>query len=93
MDNFKIFETNQFLKDLEDNLGSKKEQIKIKLTTYIYPQLRENPYFGKNIKKLLGYKPETWRYRIGSYRLFYAINDSKKIIFMLAVDHRQHSYS
>lgn len=92
MDNFKIFETNQFLKDLEQDFGGQRERIKTKLATYVYPQLRQNPYFGKNIKKLTNYKPETWRYRIGAYRFFYEINNQKKIVFLTAADSRQSAY-
>ncbi len=92
LDNFKIFETNQFLEDLEQDFSGQQERIKKKLATYVYPQLKQNPYFGKNIKKLKGYLPETWRYRIGSYRFFYEIDDPKKIISMIAADNRQSAY-
>lgn len=92
MGNFKIFETNQFLKDLEQDFSGQRERIKAKLATYVYPQLRQNPYSGKNIKKLTNYKPETWRYRIGSYRFFYEINNQKKIVFLTAADSRQSAY-
>lgn len=92
MNNFKIFEASQFLKDLEQDFSGQQERIRVKLTTYVYPQLRENPYFGKNIKKLKGYKPDTWRYRIGSYRFFYGIDDHKKIVNMIAADSRQDAY-
>lgn len=63
-----------------------------KLQTYAYPQLRQQPYFGKNIKKLRNYSPDTWRYRIGDYRFFYTIDDRRKIVFMLAIDHRGSAY-
>ena len=92
MDNFKIFETGQFLEDLEQDFSGQQERIKRKLATYVYPQLKQNPYFGKNIKKLANYTPETWRYRIGAYRFFYTIDESKKIVFMLTVDHRGSAY-
>ena len=58
----------------------------------VYPQLRAQPSFGRNIKKLKGYKPETWRYRIGGFRFFTEIDDSRKIVFMTAADTRQKSY-
>jgi mRNA interferase RelE/StbE len=89
---FRIFETNQFLKDLKQDFSGQQERIKTKLTNYVYPQLRQNPYFGKNIKKLVNYKPETWRYRIGCYRFFYEINNQNKIVFMISVDNRQNAY-
>ena len=57
MDKFKIFETDRFLKDLEQDFSGRQERIKRKLASYVYPQLRQNPYFGKNIKKLTDYKP------------------------------------
>ena len=92
MNKFKIFETNQFLKDLEQDFSGKQERIKIKLVNYVYPQLKKNPYFGKNIKKLVNYKPDTWRYRIGNYRFFYEIDDKSKIVFMISADNRQNAY-
>lgn len=92
MDNFKIFETNQFLEDLEQDFSGQQERIKRKLLSYVYPQLKQNPYFGKNIKKLTNYASETWRYRIGDYRFFYEIDSSKKIVFMITADSRQRAY-
>lgn len=88
MNKFRIFETSQFLKDLKQDFSGQQERIKAKLLTYVYPQLKKNPYFGKNIKKLVNYKPDTWRYRIGSYRFFYEIDDQNKIVFMISVDNR-----
>ncbi|MFH1540432.1 MAG: type II toxin-antitoxin system RelE/ParE family toxin [Elusimicrobiota bacterium] len=93
MDNFKIFETKQFLSDLEKDFSGQQERIKKKLITYVYPQLRYQPYFGKNIKKLTNYEPETWRYRIGDYRFFYEINEQKKIVFMITADIRGSAYN
>jgi mRNA interferase RelE/StbE len=92
LDNFKVFETDQFLKDLEQDFSGQQERIKRKLITYVYPQLRENPYFGRNIKKLVNYKPDTWRYRIGDYRFFYTIDEHKKLVSMIAIDSRQEAY-
>ena len=92
MSNFKIFETKQFLNDLEQDFSGQQERINKKLKTYVYPQLKDQPYFGKNIKKLVNYKPETWRYRIGNYRFFYAIDSRNKVVFMLTIDIRGSSY-
>jgi mRNA interferase RelE/StbE len=85
---FRIFETNQFLKDLEQDFSGQQERVKTKLVNYIYPQIKQNPYFGKNIKKLVNYKPDTWRYKIGNYRFFYEIDEKNKIVFMISVDNR-----
>ena len=92
LNKFKIFETNQFLKDLKQDFSGQQEQINIKLITYVYPQLKQNPFFGKNIKKLLNHKPDTWRYRIRSYRFFYEIDNQNKIVFMISIDNRQNAY-
>ena len=92
MNKFKIFETSQFLKDLEQDFSGQQERIKIKLVNYVYPQLKKNPYFGKNIKKLVNYKPDTWRYRISNYRFFYKVDDKNKTVFMISADNRQNAY-
>jgi len=92
LDNFKIFETKQFLSDLENDFRGQKERIKRKLEVYVYPQLRKQPFFGKNIKKLRGYNPATWRYRIGNYRFFYEIDERNKMVFMIVADNRSGVY-
>ncbi len=90
--NFRVFETAQFLKDLEQDFGGQRVRIQQKLVTFVYPQLRENPYFGQHIKKLRDMDPETWRYRIGDYRFFYSIDAQRRLILMLAADHRGRAY-
>jgi len=80
------------LKDLEQDFSGQQERIKTKLVNYVYPQLKQNSYFGKNIKKLVNYKLDTWRYRISSYRFFYEIEDRDKIVFMISTDNRQNAY-
>lgn len=92
MSNFKLFETAQFLGNLKEEFGGQQERIKRKLRSYVYPQLKQQPYFGKNIKKLRNYKPETWRYRIGDYRFFYEIDDHRKVVFMISADNRRDAY-
>ena len=89
---FRIFETTQFLKDLEGDFRGQQAGIRRKLASYVYPQLRENPFFGKNIKKLREFIPETWRYRIGDYRFFYTVNERVHWVMMIAADHRGHTY-
>lgn len=92
MAKFNIFETEQFIEDLSADFEGRGSRINDKLHSYVYPQLRENPYFGKNIKKLKKYTPETWRYRIGAYRFFYKIDEKEAVIYMLSVDDRKDSY-
>ncbi len=87
---FRIFETDEFKESLA-RLGPPRFLPK-KLQSYIYPQLRQGPYFGPNIRKLQGYVPPTWRYRTGPYRLFYSVDEDEKIVFMLTVDDRKDAY-
>ena len=89
---FKILETTQFLQDLEQDFKGQQSKIKSKLADYVYPQIRKNPYFGKNIKKLTTFEPRTWRYRIRGFRFFFTIDDHKKIVFMISADNREGAY-
>lgn len=89
---YRIFETNEFSRRLERLTPPDSKFIRKKLQDYVYPQLREEPAFGKNIRKLRGYTPETWRYRIGKFRIFYSIDDKDRIVFILTVDQRKDAY-
>ena len=89
---YKIFETDQFLKDLKKLDKPDQRRIYDKISNIIYPQIKDNPYFGKDIKKLRVYKPETWRYRIGDFRLFYQINDREKVVDIITIEIRSKSY-
>jgi mRNA interferase RelE/StbE len=90
--NFQIFETQDYLDHLEELLGSKQGAFNKKLQNYVYPQLRSQPYFGKNIKKLKGCVHSTWRYRIGDMRLFYQIDPNGSIVLMTAAMLRKDAY-
>ena len=63
-----------------------------KITDYIYPQLKLNPFFGNNIKKLKGEFEAIYRYRIGDYRLFYQIENDKVLIIIWNIDDRKDAY-
>ncbi len=92
LNNYRIFETEQFQKDLKQIALSGQRKVTQKLLEFVYPQLREHPHFGPNIKKLKGFDPEKWRYRIGAWRFFYEIDDKEKIVYMLAASHRSRAY-
>ena len=64
----------------------------LKIKNIVYPQLRRNPYFGTNIKKLKGDLSEYYRFRIGKYRLFYLIEEGKVIVVVVDIQHRQNAY-
>ena len=92
MTDYRIFETTVFREDLEDLPHAIQPKIQAKLTDYVYPQLRQQPHFGPNIKKLRNWKPDTWRYRIGPWRFFYEIDEHQKIVFMTTLDNRKDAY-
>lgn len=92
MSKFRIFETDQFLQEFSQDFKGQGERIAKKLREYVNPQLKDNPYLGKNIKKLKNYQPETRRYRISGYRLFCQIDEKERIVYMLAIDSRKDSY-
>ena len=87
MNNYRIFETDQFQKDLRKIARSGQKIITDKLREYVYPELRQHPHYGLNIKRLKDFSPETWRYRIGAWRFFYEIDEEEKIVYILAASH------
>ncbi|MDA2938321.1 type II toxin-antitoxin system RelE/ParE family toxin [Acidobacteria bacterium AH-259-A15] len=92
MSEYRIFETEQFQKDLRSIARSGHADVVSKLRRIVYPQLRLSPHFGPHIRKLRGYTPETWRYRIGAWRFFYEIDGEEKIVFLIAASHRGSAY-
>jgi mRNA interferase RelE/StbE len=92
LNKYRVFETDEFLERIARLDPQSKTFIKKKLTSYVYPQIKVEPFFGKNIKKLKEYVPETWRYRIGRFRIFYTLDQEEKIIYMLTIDHRKDAY-
>lgn len=89
---FRIFETTQFQSDLEKLPEKIKAMLENKLKVYVYPQLSKEASCGLNIKKVKNYSPSTWRYRIGNYRIFYEIDETENIVFVLSIDQRNDVY-
>ncbi len=89
---FRIFETDEFLKCLKKLSSRDASFLRRKLDSFVYPQLKAEPFWGNNIKKLQGYTPETWRYRIGKFRIFYIVDQEEQILYVLTVDDRKDAY-
>jgi len=89
---FRIFETEQFQKDLKQITHSGMPKLVRKLREYVYPQLRSNPVNGPNIKRLKGPYSEIWRYRIGAWRFFYKVDEKSRIVSMITASHRSRAY-
>ena len=89
---FRIFETDEFMKRLKKLASRDAAFLRRKLDSFVYPRLKAEPFWGNNIKKLQGYTPETWRYRIGKFRVFYIVDQEEQILYILTVDDRKDAY-
>ena len=85
---FQVAETRTFEK-LKNKMDSK---LYIKIRDIVYPQLKSNPFYGSNIKKLKGEFEGYYRYRIGNYRLFYLIDNEQVLVVIVDLKHRQNAY-
>ncbi|CAN2044176.1 mRNA interferase RelE/StbE [Candidatus Magnetomoraceae bacterium gMMP-13] len=88
MYNFQIAETKNFQK-IKKKIDKK---LYDKIVNNVYPQLKSNPFYGTNIKKLKGQFEGYYRYRVGNYRLFYLIENVKVLVIITNFKHRQNSY-
>jgi mRNA interferase RelE/StbE len=89
LDKYIIAETETFSKKINLN---KFNHLHNKILNDVYPILKNNPYYGTNIKKLKGEYKEIYRFRIGDYRLFYKIDENESIIFIINIENRQDAY-
>ena len=86
---YKIAEVENYSK----KINSKKfNRLYQKIFEDIYPILRNNPFFGINIKKLKGEYKDIYRFRLGDYRLFYKIDEKKSMIFIIDIEKRDDAY-
>jgi mRNA interferase RelE/StbE len=85
---FQIAQTKEFEKKIQ-KLDPK---IYIKIKNIVYPQLKSNPFYGTNIKKLKGEYEGVYRYRLGNYRLFYIVDNEHVIVIVTTISHRQNAY-
>ncbi|MEM9272101.1 MAG: type II toxin-antitoxin system RelE/ParE family toxin [Cyanobacteria bacterium P01_F01_bin.143] len=92
MASYEVFVAEQYDKQLEKMGKSDRVFIEKKMKEYVIPQLKSEPYFGSNIKKLKNYDPPTWRYRIGKYRIFYEIDSESQEVNILSIHQRKDAY-
>jgi mRNA interferase RelE/StbE len=92
LSDYGLFETRTFQNDL-DRLGAPAaRRIRLTLQSRVYPLLRASPRRVPSAARLRDWEPPTWRIRIGSWRIFYEIDDAKQIVFLTAADHRKDAY-
>jgi mRNA interferase RelE/StbE len=87
-----MFETARFMQDLKFLARSGRGYLEEKLNEHVYPQLKEEPHFGPNIKRLKNWNPPTWRYRIGDWRFFYILDEERQVVYLVAASHRKEAY-
>lgn len=63
-----------------------------KIKNFVYPQLKINPYYWSNIKKLRWEFAWVYRYRVWNMRLFYTIDEDKVVVVMVNIDNRKDAY-
>ena len=89
---YRVFETDEFTRNLGKISRSDAKVIPAKLIHYAYPQLREQPFYGSNFRKLRGFSEDVWRYRIGKFRIFYIVDDDTRIVSIVSVEARKDAY-
>ena len=89
---FRVFETDEFSKKIKKLSSRDASFLRKKLDSFVYPQIKKEPLWGNNIKKLQGYSPDTWRYRIGKFRLFYIVEQEERVVYILTIDDRKDAY-
>lgn len=90
---YKVFITDTFSKELAKHAPSgQAPRLEKKILDEVVPRLKQEPHFGSNIKKLHGYVPEMWRYRIRPFRIFFCIDESEHTVILTAFRARKDAY-
>jgi mRNA interferase RelE/StbE len=89
---YRIFETAGFQRDLAGLGPDAARRIQSTLTNRVYPMLRTAPRKAPLAARLRDWDPPTWRIRVGSWRIFYEVDDDQGIVFLTAADHRKDAY-
>ncbi len=92
MSEYRIFETTGFQRDLASLGPEAAKRIQNTLAKRVYPVLRAVPREVPSAARLQDWDPPTWRIRIGTWRLFFEIDDEKRVVFLTAADHRKDAY-
>ena len=91
-DRYGVFETDEFISRLAALPRRQARMIRGKLYSHVYPQIRTQPFYGANIRKLRGYSAGVWRYRIGNYRIFYTVDENDRVVSLVTIEHRKDAY-
>ena len=89
MNKFKIVETENFLNQIQQ---SQFQNLYSKINDYVYPILRNNPYFHNQIKKLKGEWKGFYRFRLGNDRLFYKLDTDEMVVYIMSLQNKKKAY-
>ena len=89
---YRVFETAEFTRKLKKLSDAEARTIRLKLESYAYPQLREQPFWGSNIRKIRGFSTDVWRYRVGRFRIFYTVSEDDPVVSILTIEARKDAY-
>lgn len=62
------------------------------LNTRVYPVLRATPRRVPSAARLRDWESPTWRIRLGTWRVFYEVDDQRRIVSLTAAEHRKDAY-
>ena len=88
MKNYKLELSRQADRELH-RMASREIQI-YRRVAYALDELRTNPLIGKALK---GQMKGRYSYRVGSYRIIYAIERRQVIVYIIDIGHRREVYS
>ncbi len=54
--------------------------------------LQSHPLSGPKIKRLKGRLRDYWRYRVGDYRIVYAVDQQARVVYVEYLQHRKDVY-
>lgn len=92
LSDYRLFETKTSELDRNRLGAAAARRIRATLEGRVYPLLRAGPRQVPSAARLRDWESPTWRIRIGSWRVFYEIDDEKQIVFLTAADHRKDAY-
>lgn len=78
-------------KEARKNLKKIHSHYKSKISK-CFKSLRENPFYGRDIKKLSGELEGLYRYRINAVRIVYHIHKGNKLVSIIAIRSRSAIY-
>jgi mRNA interferase RelE/StbE len=92
LSDYRLFETATFRRDLERLGPEVSRRLRATLEKRVYPVLAATPRQAPGAARLREWDPPTWRIRIGSWRIFYEIDDEKRVVSLTVATHRGEAY-